>query len=171
MFEKILVPLDGSVFAEEALSPAVALAQAIDANIVLVHVHEPPDVREDDILSDKPHAQARLDQDQMEVETYMAQVSQNLRDLELRARTVVRSGQVVQAMLEECWASGASLIVMATHGRTGLRRALYGSVALDTLHQGTLPVLLVRPADFAQGRPVNDERVLAGGTVVGMRRR
>ncbi|MCW5881391.1 MAG: universal stress protein [Anaerolineae bacterium] len=167
----LLVPLDGSVFAEEAIPPAVALAQAIDATIVLGHVHEPPMVRHDDILTDKSHAKTKLERDQAEVEAYMAQMSQHVRDLGLRARTVVRSGDVVQALLEECWTTGASIIVMATHGRTGLQRALYGSVALDILRHGTLPVLLVRPSDFARGRPAPADMEPAGVSGVGMRRR
>lgn len=167
----LLVPLDGSAFAEEAIPPAIALAQAIDATIVLGHVHESPMVRHDDILADKPHAKEKLERDQFEVETYMTQVSQPIRDAGLRVRSVVRSGDVVQALLEECWTAGASLIVMATHGRTGLRRALYGSVALDVLRHGTLPVLLVRPSDFARGRPAPDEMEPAGVSGVGMRRR
>lgn len=167
----LLVPLDGSAFAEEAIPPAVALAQAMDATIVLGHVHEPPMVRHDDILTDKPHATEKLDRDQAEVDTYMAQMSQQIRDLGLRVRTVVRSGDVVQALLEECWTTSASMIVMATHGRTGLRRALYGSVALDVMRHGTLPVLLVRPSDFARGRPAPADMEPAGVSGGGMRRR
>jgi nucleotide-binding universal stress UspA family protein len=49
---------------------------------------------------------------------------------------------------------GAALVVMATHGRTGLARTVVGSVALDVLRQGTLPVVLVRPAPAAPAEGV-----------------
>lgn len=170
----LLVPLDGSTFAEEALPPAIALAQALDATLTLVHVQEPPVVRDDDILANKAKPVETLDRHSADVETYVTQLSQQLRDMGVAVHAVVRSGEVVQALLEECWTVGASLIVMATHGRTGLPRAIYGSVALDILRHGTLPVLMVRPADFAQGRPQGvyaGEPLKAGGGLLSLLRR
>lgn len=157
----ILVPLDGSSFAEEALPHAMALAQAMSGTIVLLHVYEPPLVTEMDITIHTDEVSAKLTKEQQKIEDYMTAMSHHIRQMGLDSQTILRSGDVVQTILEECWSAGASLVVMATHGRTGLRRALFGSVAIDVLRHGALPVMLIRPADFVPER--EPERELVAG--------
>ncbi len=152
----ILVPLDGSSFAEEALPHAMALAQALDAEVALVHVYEPPVLTENDLYTKVDKVGPKLTQEHQAIEQYIANLTHHLTSLGLRVRPILKAGDVVQSILEEEWASHASLVVMATHGRTGIRRALFGSVAMDIVRAGDLPVLLVRPVDF-MSQPLEEQ--------------
>jgi nucleotide-binding universal stress UspA family protein len=145
-----LVPLDGTTFAEAALPDAVELARVFKGSLLLVHVHRPPFLTEGDIYGRADWAVDVLTRDQTAETAYLADVSRRMRDKVLRVQTVIRSGEVSQALLEEGWDEGASLIVMATHGRAGLGEVLHGSVALDVLHSSKLPLLLVRPSSNTQ---------------------
>jgi nucleotide-binding universal stress UspA family protein len=157
----LLVPLDGSTFAEEALPHAMALAQAVEGEIVLLHVYEPPDIVPAHIYTKTDSIGQKLTQGQEHVEAYMSGIAHHLREIGLAVRTKIDGGDVIQAILEEGWNANASAVVMATHGRTGLGRALYGSVAQDVLRYGSLPVMLVRPADFiAEREPTQEETLL-----------
>lgn len=141
-----LVPLDGSRFAETALPYASALARGLHGSILLVHVHQPPTVTEMDITTRPQWVEEVLTRDQAAEEAYLNAIAQRLRDEGLQVQTVTRSGAVSQALLEESWSDGASLIVMATHGWTGIGEVLHGSVALEVLHQSKLPLLLILPS-------------------------
>jgi nucleotide-binding universal stress UspA family protein len=141
----IMAPLDGSRFAEAALPYATALARAFKASLMLIHVYEPPQVLDSDIVMRPDWVAEMLTRDHAAADRYLADVAQRLRGEGIEVQTVMRQGDVAQVILEESWADGTSMIVMATHGRTGLREVLYGNVALDILHRGKLPLLLVRP--------------------------
>ncbi len=74
----------------------------------------------------------------------MANDAQSLREAGFRTAIVIRAGDPVAEIVDCAGASEFDLIVMATHGRTGLRRALMGSVAQGVLERSTVPVMLVR---------------------------
>ncbi|MEJ7652408.1 MAG: universal stress protein [Chloroflexia bacterium] len=76
-----------------------------------------------------------------EAEEYLSQVAPSTS----RFRTDVRTGSAVEAIVEATREHDASMVVMTTHGRTGLGRVLLGSVADGVLRQGEIPLLLVRP--------------------------
>ncbi len=162
-----LVPLDGSSFAEEALPHAMAFAQAFQGELALMHVYEPPILTEADIITHPDQVGRRLTKEQQEIETYIAGLAHNMRQLGLTVRTDLRSGDIVQSILEEEYSADAALVVMATHGRTGLPRALFGSVALDVLRRGGLPMLLIRPAEFVVKRTQAGEEETEGVTFAG----
>lgn len=152
-----LVPLDGSSFAEEALPHAMAFAQAFQGEMALMHVYEPPILTEEDILTKADKVGRQLTKEQEEIEAYIAGLAHNMRQMGLNVRTDLRSGDIVQSILEEEYSADAAMVIMATHGRTGLRRALFGSVALDVLRRGGLPMLLIRPAEFVVKRAKSEE--------------
>jgi nucleotide-binding universal stress UspA family protein len=139
MDHMILVPLDGSELAEQALPIAVNLAKASSARIVLERVfleqHEPGLGPGDDIYEHWSDAEA-----------YLANVARKLAAEGLSVEKNVRYGTAVEGILTEIDVSHADLVVMCTHGRTGLAQALIGSVAAELLSRSPVPVLLIGPA-------------------------
>lgn len=145
----LLVPLDGSPFSEEALPVAAEAAQELQAEIVLMQCIAPPEHAR---VAEDGRIVSYLDQ---QVETLRAQGWDYLHGIGAwlaerygvaRPRLDVRVGTPAEAIVEAADDHGAVLVVMATHGRTGLARLLVGSVTDAVLHRGTTPLLLVRPA-------------------------
>jgi nucleotide-binding universal stress UspA family protein len=132
MFRQIIVPLDGSATAATALPPARALAKQTGAELTLVRV-VPPSLG----LVNRKAAAADL---------YLQRIAAELAKGDLGVVTVVPEGEApVEQIVETVRTRGADLVVMATHGRGGLHRALRGSVAEQVLGNSPVPVLLVRP--------------------------
>lgn len=139
----LLVPLDGSVLAETALPHATSLAQTYGGTILLLRAVEPSMLAHHYSLT--ALAQASLEQEQLEAKTYLENVAERLRNEGIAAHTIVLVGWPADIIAYRGATLGASLIVMATHGRTGVARLLLGSVALEVVRRSPLPVLLVRP--------------------------
>jgi nucleotide-binding universal stress UspA family protein len=128
MSKDLLVPLDGSPLAEQALPYATALARALDARVTLLDAWWPviPE-------ADGPHLEAvaaRLRADGVAAETYVCHLPS--------------LGEAGKVICETAVGLEGSLIAMATHGRGGLARVVMGSVATDMLRRAQVPVLLVR---------------------------
>ena len=133
---RILVPLDGSPFAERVLEPALALGSLTGAEYTLLRVVPPG--------AEGPRAEA---------EAYLNGMAGRLRGQGARVEVKVRPGrQPAVAILEEETAGGADVIALATHGRRGAARLLLGSVADKVLRGATVPVLLYRPPGSAGKR-------------------
>jgi nucleotide-binding universal stress UspA family protein len=142
-FVKIMVPLDGSEFAEMALDPALSIARGMDAEVVLFRVAQPiprtqalaqmPDVYDDVVAATM-----------REAEDYLAALRARLR--EERVTVEVRPGEagVAHQILDYAETDGVDLIVMSSHGLTGVRRWAYGSVAEKVLRSGPCAMLVVR---------------------------
>jgi nucleotide-binding universal stress UspA family protein len=145
---RILVPLDGSGFAETALPAALEIVGST-GEVVLSTVAPAPDHVERD---EHGRVRAYLDQQVPAIERealdYLKSVEAQLKRQrpELRVTLDVRIGDPAPGIAMAEIACGADLVVMATHGRTGLRRAVLGSVAGAVLTTGSVPVLLVSPA-------------------------
>jgi nucleotide-binding universal stress UspA family protein len=146
MFNVILIPLDGSKLAEAALPAAVAITQHTHPTGELVLMRVAPDVWIDDALTPEQVAdfQSQLQQSCL---TYLDGVAAELRQQGLCTTTLVGTGDPAQQILEVATIARADLIVMATHGRSGLQRLMLGSVADKVLHRTSAPVLLVRPPE------------------------
>lgn len=137
MYRKILVPLDGSTFAEAALPLALALSRKTNAGIHIVSVVEPIPA----LAYDEWEAAARDWS-----EDYISIVAERIRgEAGGEVTTGLRSGHVVETLLNEAGATHADLVVMATHGRGALSRAWLGSAADAIMRQAKMPVLFVRP--------------------------
>jgi nucleotide-binding universal stress UspA family protein len=146
MFTKILVPLDGSEFAEQALPLACSLAQRFDGEIILVRVVVPENLviaspAMGALYPELPVEQSRLDRE--EALAYLRRVSEKCAVARVSHTGEVFEGAPAEMILEAAERTGADLIVMSTHGRTGLSRLVYGSVAEAVLRGGRVPVLLV----------------------------
>lgn len=151
--DPILVPLDGSPLAEVALPHAEALAVALAARVVLVRALDPaeaPEVRTalkeaGSALEPLPDWVLTHTHPAVDAAGYLKQIDERLRTVGIRdVRYEVVLGPAAEAILAAVARHGAGLIVMATHGRTGLQRWVMGSVADRVLHTVTVPLLLVR---------------------------
>jgi nucleotide-binding universal stress UspA family protein len=144
-YDTILVPLDGSKAAERALDQARAIAAATGAIVVLMSVVPTcPDVA----LAEANFVPFwRLTECQAQADRaarYMADRARWLEDQGLRARTKLASGGPAEEILRTSVEQNVDLIVMATHGRSRLRRWIAGSVTTEVVRGADVPVLLVR---------------------------
>ncbi|MDQ3855328.1 MAG: universal stress protein [Chloroflexota bacterium] len=147
---RILVPLDGSDLAESALPVARQLAEALDGELVLMRAAIPNEFPVAPAVGSGPGSPAVAGMVVTPEATETRQLVEEAQDY-LRqhvpqgGRAEVLIDRPVQAIVDASRDLGASLIVMTTHGRTGVSRALLGSVADGVLRQGRLPLLLLRP--------------------------
>lgn len=135
MYQRIMVPLDGSDLAQNALDHAVELARALGATLVLLHVRTSR-------TGSKEAARRYL-------EFVQSQFAARGVPIEL----VVASGAIASSIIRAADEERIDLIAMATHGRTGVQRAVRGSVAEEVLRQSNKPVLLVRVLEATQPAP------------------
>lgn len=143
-FKKILVPLDGSRFAEGALPYAQMLAECGGSEIELLRVTVHPTTYV--YVSDPATLASLYDSDRAHCEEYLRRVAADLQaKTAVAISTAVREGPVADAILDHAEASQADLIVMSTHGRSGMERWLLGSVAEKVVRGAKIPVMLVRP--------------------------
>jgi nucleotide-binding universal stress UspA family protein len=126
----ILVPLDGSAQSNAALPLARTLARATDAAMTLLRVMS--------------HAGAT---ETRQAASGLQQIASELAGSGLSVDTVVRQGRPADEILEEIRARAAALVVMRTHGRAGIERAILGSVAEQVLEHSPVPVVLMRPGE------------------------
>jgi nucleotide-binding universal stress UspA family protein len=144
MYHKILIPLDGSEQAEAILPHAENLASCYGATLIFLQVVEPS------VIYASPYGlYPEIDPEQTAVQTeeaqaYLAAVGERFKAKGIANEQRVGSGPVVTAILDLAEKEGADLIAMASHGRTGLGRFFYGSVAAGVLHRIDRPLLLVR---------------------------
>jgi nucleotide-binding universal stress UspA family protein len=137
MIRTIVVPLDGSPLAEAALPHAYLLAAEAGSTVLLLRV---------------VHGRATLngtDAALAEAETYLEHVQRHISAGGVSVRTHVATGTPAEAIASVAAQQDADMIAMGTHGRSGLRRMLLGSVTNAVLLATPLPVLLVR----AEHRP------------------
>jgi nucleotide-binding universal stress UspA family protein len=138
----LVVPLDGSRFSEAALPVACDLAGALDARLVLVGVVPPPG----QLVAGEGSVMTYVGED---FETLAEDTRLYLSDVARRITPspewIMCTGDPATEITREAQARGAAAIVIATHGRTGLARSLFGSVAGHIMHQGIAPVVLIRP--------------------------
>ena len=141
MFKHILVPLDGSKLAEAAIPVAASLAQTLSAPVTLLHIIEqdaPEEIHKDHHITQADEAAAYLEQvarhgfpDTVKVETHVHTAA--VKDV---------PGSIVEHAVKEFQ---PDLIVMCTHGKSGVRELLYGSIAQQVVAQGSTPLLLIKP--------------------------
>jgi nucleotide-binding universal stress UspA family protein len=152
---RLLVPLDGSPTAEQALPVAASLARVLDAEIVLVRIvpSAPASITHESLRLGNVRAPRPSDAYEREAETYLRDVAQRLEAEGLSVATAVGDDHPPTGIATAGEQLGAALIIMATHGRTGLGRFVLGSVAHDVLRQATRPILLIRSSAAAAPRP------------------
>ena len=149
---RLVVPLDGSKVAESVLPHVEALAKqkGLDGiEVVLLQISEPPEIQSDYPASMpitwEEHVKAETAKRKLAGEQYLATVQERLKDAGLNARSEALVGKPAQEIIDYCSKDGFSLIVMATHGRSGLSRWAFGSVAEKVLLGTASPIIVVRP--------------------------
>jgi nucleotide-binding universal stress UspA family protein len=147
MYDTILVPLDGSKRAEAILPHAEHLAHRFDASVVFLQVIEPVPLLVGLRGAEVGLEQLELGRRMKEAQSYLAARQGEFREKGIEARTLVDYGTVVNTIIETAKSEDADLIALASHGRTGLSRVYYGSVAAGVLHRVDRPLLLVRSRD------------------------
>jgi nucleotide-binding universal stress UspA family protein len=156
--KKILIPLDGSALAESAISTASEVAGNESTLMLLraAEAHTLPGV-------DPTEAQVEVVR---EAEEYLAALAARLKEQGVaRVETSVWYGPAASAIVEAARLRKADLIVMSTHGRSGLGRLILGSVAESVLRGSLTPILLLRvpgapveaPRGTGQARPTKEK--------------
>jgi nucleotide-binding universal stress UspA family protein len=147
MYRKILVPLDGSALSELALPHAEALAQRFESEVLLVRVC-PPMAGSIEFYSFAAEATDEDLERQVEAakgaEAYLVWMHEKLQLKGIKNCYFVLHGMITETILDIAETEKADLIVMSTHGRSGLSRWVYGSVAAKVLQAAPCPVFLVR---------------------------
>jgi len=146
MYNTILVPLDGSKRAEAILRHVEDVAGRYGATVILLRVVEPVPLSvglEGAYMVLREESERRTEQ----AESYLAALQGEYREKGIEVQIRVVHGSPVEAITETAESEGADLVAMASHGRTGLPRVFYGSVAAGVLHRIDRPLLLIRSQD------------------------
>ena len=143
MYSKILVPLDGSQLAERALEPALEIARSTDAEIILLEAVQ-------DSLAAVPEAHYHVPareayRSAITSMKYLREIAARLRPDVRKVRWHVEESDPIDAILSFAHNQDVDIIVMGTHGRTGLSRVVMGSVAEKVATTTHRPVVLVKP--------------------------
>ncbi len=146
-FKRVLVPLDGSGLAEAVLPAAYDVAKHCGATITLIHVleHNAPET---------VHGQQHL-YEMQQAEGYLQDVKARNQESDVETELHVHENpehDVARSIAEHAAELHVDLIALATHGSSGLRGFLFGSIAQQTLRRTSVPVLLVRPDSKGLGR-------------------
>jgi len=144
--QSVLVPVDGSNFAEHALPYALGIARRTGATLHLALVHVPADV----VGPTYPLTEAiqAHHEEQRDHETsYVEQLVERLSPSGVEIRPALLRGRVAPALTSYVEEEGIDLVVMTTHGRGGLQRTWLGTTADGLIRHCMIPVLLVRPSD------------------------
>jgi nucleotide-binding universal stress UspA family protein len=142
MYKRILAPLDGSKRAEAILPHVEEIALAGKATVVFLQVIEASQV----VVGAEFVFQSPEDYDalQKNAEAYLNGIKGTFQEKRIDTRIHISHGPIVEAIIETADSEDADLIAIASHGRTGLSRVFYGSVAAGVLHRIDRPLLVVR---------------------------
>jgi nucleotide-binding universal stress UspA family protein len=155
-WRRVLVPLDGSAFSSWAIRRACALLQRPAVTVTLLQVVEAPERMASELAF-------RLDPRHREACGRLEVLRDALRARSIRAEAEMRFGDPASEILRETVEGLHDVVVMATHGRTGLPRLLMGSVAQRVIRASPVPVLLLRPRQTPEGSlsPVESQMAAA----------
>jgi nucleotide-binding universal stress UspA family protein len=158
MFQKIVVPLDGTDAAARALPYAVELARRFGATLVLVDVVPTRDATlalaadiASGAMTDPTLIAAEVSARETAARGYITAVAEDLAGKGLQVSTVIGQGEEGPGVVDVARRAGADLIVLAAHGHGPLGRLVFGNVTESVLHHSPVPVLVVPPG--ARARP------------------
>lgn len=159
MEQKILVPLDGSALSERAIEPAEKIAKAIGCEMILFRVVDTPLEKSPEAEPEEVRqaASARIDK----ATTYLKAIASRVEGKGIKARIEVGAGYPHSAILALADKENVEFIIMSTHGRTGVSRALMGSVAEKVVYRTERPVMLVKPEKIHETRTDEENAILS----------
>jgi len=148
MYKKILVPLDGSPLAECVIPHIEAIAKPCGSKVELISVVEPVEiptrgqiaVNDDDLKKINNEAKK-------ETHKYLDSISDRLNRSEIKNSHVILMGKPAESLIEYAANNDIDLLIMATHGRSGLTKFFWGSIAEKVLRSINIPVLLVKACE------------------------
>ena len=148
MYKTILVPLDGSKRAEAILPYVEEIARHSAAKVVFIQVVEFHTMMAGSYGVMELY-EATIKQQTTEAKAYLNARRGEFHEKGIEVKTLVEQGPVVETIIDVAAREGTDLIAMASHGRSGLSRVFYGSVAAGVLQRVDRPLLLVRSRDHA----------------------
>jgi len=144
MYKKILVPLDGSKRAEAILPHAEKMANRYGAEIIFLRVEELDVMLGWDEVVDLSKCREKFETRMKASESYLAQLKTEFRNKGIQADARVVHGTVVKSILTVAEEMDVDIIVMASHGLSGLPRTFYGSITAGVLQKIDRPLLIIR---------------------------
>ncbi len=146
MYRKVLVPLDGSKRAEKILPHVEELARRYKAKVILLQVveYKTTTTPEGAIIN---LSNQEVEQAKKQAETHLRGIQGEFREKNIESQTHVLCGPVVEGIINVAAQEGVDLIALASHGRGGLSRVFYGSVAAGLLHRVDRPLLIIRSGE------------------------
>ena len=162
MFQRVIVPLDGSPLSELAIQPGVEMAKRYDSPLVLLRAYDGPDrvarslalsqasAGGAPVVMDPGTVQSMTDAAEAgegDIEAYLTGQATRLTDSGLKVLTLAVDGDAADAIVNETEREPGALLVMTTHGRSGLSKLVFGSVAQDVMHRARVPVTVIRPGE------------------------
>jgi nucleotide-binding universal stress UspA family protein len=155
MFETVLIPLDGSELAEAAIEPAREIAEKFGSTVLLVRSIDPVThliaTQAPGVFESPASAEANVELMEQVVDAERDEATKYLEAIRARlggrSEYLVIEGQAGDAIVKAAKDRNADLIVMSSHGRGGLGRVLFGSVADHVLQNNHVPTLLIRHRD------------------------
>lgn len=152
MYKKIMVPLDGSDLAECVFPHVATLAEGGQVkNIIFVRVVEPFHQPTGDFVIDHKQIAKIEIENKLAAETYLKQVVNRVKYEGISVESQVLFGRVAEGLADFAAKNQVDLIVIATHGRSGVSRWVWGSIADRILRSSCVPVLMVRAPGCAVG--------------------
>ncbi len=144
-YRKILVPVDGSGWSQRAIPHAIDIARSNGSELILLHVFQPPASEYGDQLT-LASQDEQIDQVRAQMKQYLTGLAGELRGEDVPVSIQMLEGPGVASLIGDYIKSqNIDLVVMSTHGRTGLAKLFMGSIANEVMQNANVPVLLVRP--------------------------
>lgn len=144
-YKRIVVPLDGSGWSRRAVPHAVDLARSNDAELILLHVYHPPAHEYVDQIA-LAGQETQLDEMREQMKQDLISLRTELRNEGINVRTQMIEGHGTSNIVcEYVNNENVDLVIMATHGRKGLRKLIFGSTADEIVNGVQVPVMLVNP--------------------------
>ncbi|MFN8624543.1 MAG: universal stress protein [Candidatus Binatia bacterium] len=151
--KRIVVPIDFSKDSRDALAYATEFAAAFGAEVALLHVVEPIySAAPADMYTANANVAALLEQQGRVAETQLRRIAAGVEKKGRRVRTAIKTGAAAKVIVDSAKKDRADLIIMATHGRTGLAHMFMGSVAEKVVRGAACPVLTVRRTGSSRKR-------------------
>ena len=144
MYKIILVPLDGSKRAESILSHVETLARSFKSKVVFFVAIEPVLMLEYNEIIGMSEFMEKNDYLKEKTASYLDSLQKKFSKKGIEVQTRIVHGPAVKAIVDAAERENADLVAMASHGRTGLSRTFYGSIAAGVLQRIDRPLLLIR---------------------------
>ena len=156
--QHMLVPIDFSATADQALAYAIALAQQLHARLTLLHVLDMTPVTMEEMTAGV--VATYLEEQEIEAQRLLQASLERVQRAGLQGDSLLVQGTPFQAIVDTAGEQGVDLIIMGTHGRTGLAHVFLGSVAEHVVRQAPGPVLVTRKTPDTPGTPATAEDAL-----------